>query len=86
METQYLNAEHSTAGNVIKGFEGFLSTKDAMRKRQRIWKADDRWFSLSSKTSPSVSVLFVQGGGRWRFEQQGCGVDAPQQLCGRRSL
>lgn len=40
----------------LQGFEGFLSSKEALRKRQnRAWKPEDRLFSLSSQTSPVVS-------------------------------
>jgi chromatin modification-related protein EAF6 len=57
MESSYFNAEHAQTGNVLKGFEGLLSTKEALRKRQsRGYKPEDRLFSLSSKTSPLVSV------------------------------
>lgn len=38
-----------------QGFEGFLSSKEALRKRQaRGWKPGDRLFSLSSRSSPVV--------------------------------
>ena len=38
-----------------QGFEAHLSSKEALRKRmQRSWKTEDRWFSLSSTTSPVV--------------------------------
>jgi hypothetical protein len=41
---------------LLQGFEGFLSTKEALRKRQqRAFKPEDRLFSLSSNTSPVVS-------------------------------
>ena len=82
-ESNYLGAEYSVNGNVIKvrpalclpahalnadgltgccldtfcllqGFEGFLSSKDVIRKRQRTYKVHDRAFSLSSVTSPAV--------------------------------
>jgi hypothetical protein len=40
-----------------QGFEAHLSSKEALRKRmQRSWRAEDRWFSLSSTTSPVVSA------------------------------
>jgi len=45
----------------LQGFEGFLSSKEALRKRQaRAWKQEDRLFSLSSRTSPVVSAAFAQ--------------------------
>eukprot|EP00879_Flechtneria_rotunda_P004799 GHRR01005071.1.p3 GENE.GHRR01005071.1~~GHRR01005071.1.p3 ORF type:complete len:126 (+),score=25.72 GHRR01005071.1:567-944(+) len=57
-EFAYFNAEYSQAGNVLKGFEGFLSSKEALRKRQnRAWKPEDRLFSLSSKSSPVSKEL-----------------------------
>lgn len=44
-----------------QGFDGFLSSKEALRKRQnRAWKPEDKLFSLSSKTSPVVSVYEVE--------------------------
>ncbi|WIA35798.1 hypothetical protein OEZ86_004187 [Tetradesmus obliquus] len=57
-EYTYFNAEYSQAGSVLKGFEGFLSTKEALRKRQqRAFKPEDRLFSLSSHTSPVAKEL-----------------------------
>lgn len=52
MEVHYLQAEYSQAGTVLKGFEGFLSSKETLRKRSRSYKPEDRLFSLSSKSSP----------------------------------
>ena len=40
-----------------QGFEGFLSSKDALRKRARAFKVEDRAFSLSSKTFPAASAV-----------------------------
>eukprot|EP00877_Chromochloris_zofingiensis_P006703 jgi/Chrzof1/2286/Cz11g09260.t1 len=57
MEAAYLQAEYSQPGTVLKGFEGFLSSKDALRKRQRTYKPEDRLFSLSSRTSPVTKEL-----------------------------
>ncbi len=34
-----------------QGFDGFLSSKDTLRKRARNFKTEDRTFSLSSRTS-----------------------------------
>ncbi len=42
-------------GAKSQGFDGFLSSKDALRKRARAFKPEDRAFSLSSKTSAAVS-------------------------------
>mmetsp|Transcript_49252 Transcript_49252/g.157730 ORF Transcript_49252/g.157730 Transcript_49252/m.157730 type:complete len:138 (-) Transcript_49252:49-462(-) len=54
LETSYLH-DHSTNGNIIKGFEGFLSANKATSlKKARTFKAEDRLFSLSSLTSPAV--------------------------------
>ncbi|KAK2455289.1 histone acetyltransferase subunit NuA4-domain protein [Trifolium repens] len=46
-------------GNVLKGFEGFLSsTKNtAFLKRSRKFQPEDRLFSLSSVTSPAAEEL-----------------------------
>ncbi|KAK9808780.1 hypothetical protein WJX72_003528 [[Myrmecia] bisecta] len=57
VETQYLSAEYCQTGSVLKGFEGFLSSKDTLRKRARAFKAEDRAFSLSSRTSPATFEL-----------------------------
>lgn len=57
LEAQYFAAEHSQAGNALKGFEGFLSSKEALRKRPRGTKPEDRLFSLSSKTSPATREM-----------------------------
>jgi len=53
LETTYLH-DSSQLGNVLKGFEGFLSsTKGAGNtKRPRKFQAEDRLFSLSSVTAP----------------------------------
>ncbi|KAH9315174.1 hypothetical protein KI387_023801, partial [Taxus chinensis] len=55
LETSYLQ-DSSQCGNVLKGFEGFLSsTKNtANLKRSRKFQPEDRLFSLSSVTSPVV--------------------------------
>lgn len=52
MEHAYLTAEYSQCGTVLKGFDGFLNSKDILRKKSRNFKPEDRLFSLSSKTSP----------------------------------
>lgn len=41
---------------VVQGFEGFLSSKDNLRKRSKTYKPEDRLFSLSSRTSPVVRI------------------------------
>ncbi|XP_077229731.1 histone acetyltransferase subunit NuA4-domain protein [Tasmannia lanceolata] len=55
LETSYLH-DSSQCGNVLKGFEGFLSsTKSTINlKRSRKFQPEDRLFSLSSVTSPAV--------------------------------
>lgn len=55
LETSYLN-ESSLFGNVLKGFDGFLSTSksSAHLRRPRKFGPDDRLFTLSSVTAPSA--------------------------------
>lgn len=60
LETQYLQADYCQCGTVLKGFEGFLSSKDTLRKRNRQFKLEDRSLSLSSKTSPATTELEQQ--------------------------
>lgn len=61
MELKFFQADHSATGSVIKGFEAHLSSKEALRKRlQRSWRTEDRWFSLSSCTSPVTKELQEQ--------------------------
>ncbi|KAL5561889.1 hypothetical protein UlMin_031636 [Ulmus minor] len=58
METSYLQ-DPSQCGNVLKGFEGFLSStkSTALLKRSRKFQPEDRLFSLSSVTSPAAEEL-----------------------------
>ncbi|KAI3990160.1 hypothetical protein MKX01_029138 [Papaver californicum] len=60
LETSYLQ-DSSQGGNVLKGFEGFLSsTKSTTNlKRSRKFQPEDRLFSLSSVTSPAVEEHLV---------------------------
>uniref|UniRef100_A0A7I4CNY0 Chromatin modification-related protein MEAF6 n=1 Tax=Physcomitrium patens TaxID=3218 RepID=A0A7I4CNY0_PHYPA len=53
LETTYLH-DSSQCGNVLKGFEGFLSSikGSGNLKRPRKFQPEDRLFSLSSVTSP----------------------------------
>ncbi|XP_052171130.1 uncharacterized protein LOC127787231 [Diospyros lotus] len=55
METSYLQ-DPSQSGNVLKGFEGFLSSSKSttLLKRSRKFQPEDRLFSLSSVTSPAA--------------------------------
>jgi hypothetical protein len=41
---------------IFQGFDGYLSSKDNLRKKARSFKMDDRMFSLSSSTSPVVGA------------------------------
>ncbi|KAL9677485.1 hypothetical protein QQ045_005717 [Rhodiola kirilowii] len=74
METSYLQ-DPSQCGNVLKGFEGFLSSSKSttLLKRSRKFQPEDRLFSLSSVTSPAVSLCltirlnFVWSDGRSDF-------------------
>ncbi|GAX75144.1 hypothetical protein CEUSTIGMA_g2588.t1 [Chlamydomonas eustigma] len=61
VESSFINAEHCQNGSILRGYEGFLSTKESLRKRQRLTKGEERLFSLSSKTSP-VAREQDQGG------------------------
>ncbi|KAG7014581.1 Chromatin modification-related protein MEAF6 [Cucurbita argyrosperma subsp. argyrosperma] len=65
METNYLQ-DPSQCGNVLKGFEGFLSASKstALLKRSRKFQLEDRLFSLSSVTSPAVWYLYFRPNGR----------------------
>ncbi|EPS59649.1 hypothetical protein M569_15156, partial [Genlisea aurea] len=62
METGYLQ-DPSQCGNVLKGFEGFFSTKNTtLLKRSRKFQPEDRVFSLSSVTSPAAEEIARDGG------------------------
>ncbi|KAL8546311.1 hypothetical protein ACS0TY_006143 [Phlomoides rotata] len=52
----------SQCGNVLKGFEGFLSSSKntALLKRSRKFQPEDRLFSLSSVTSPAMQAVTEQ--------------------------
>ncbi|KAA0059638.1 chromatin modification-related protein MEAF6 [Cucumis melo var. makuwa] len=65
METNYLQ-DPSQCGNVLKGFEGFLSASKstALLKRSRKFQLEDRLFSLSSVTSPASSFVNLVADGR----------------------
>ncbi|CAI0558870.1 unnamed protein product [Linum tenue] len=56
-ETSYLQ-DSSHFGNMLKGFEGFLSSSknSSNLKRSRKLQAEDRLFSLSSVTSPALTL------------------------------
>ncbi|XP_058005754.1 uncharacterized protein LOC110647277 isoform X3 [Hevea brasiliensis] len=66
METNYLQ-DPSQCGNVLKGFEGFLSSSKntALLKRSRKFQPEDRLFSLSSVTSLAAEEQAVGRDGRW---------------------
>ncbi|KAH1128903.1 hypothetical protein J1N35_000281 [Gossypium stocksii] len=59
METSYLQ-DPGQCGNVLKGFEGFLSSSNkntALSKRSRKFQPEDRLFSLSSVASPAAEEI-----------------------------
>lgn len=56
-ETQYLGADFTQLGTVFKGYEQFLVSKDAQRRKGRPVDPKDRLFSLSSKGSPAQDEL-----------------------------
>ncbi|MBA0822447.1 hypothetical protein Goarm_019250, partial [Gossypium armourianum] len=59
METSYLQ-DPGQCGNVLKGFEGFLSSSNkntALSKRSRKFQPEDRLFSLSSVASPAAEEV-----------------------------
>ncbi|KAJ6736236.1 hypothetical protein OIU85_018441 [Salix viminalis] len=60
LETSYLQ-DPGQCGNVLKGFEGFLSSSKntALLKRSRKFQPEDRLFSLSSVTSPAMLPALV---------------------------
>ncbi|XP_057473762.1 uncharacterized protein LOC130762133 [Actinidia eriantha] len=66
METSYLQ-DPNQCGNVLKGFEGFLSSSKSttLLKRSRKFQPEDRLFSLSSVTSPAAEEHTIgrDGGG-----------------------
>ncbi|ESR57085.1 hypothetical protein CICLE_v100236602mg, partial [Citrus x clementina] len=75
METSYLQ-DPSQCGNVLKGFEGFLSSSKntALLKRSRKFQPEDRLFSLSSVTSPALTFsLICIGVVRVQAEEQAIG-------------
>ncbi|CAL5432673.1 unnamed protein product [Camellia sinensis] len=64
METSYLQ-DPSQCGNVLKGYEGFLSSSKSttLLKRSRKFQPEDRLFSLSSVTSPATEEHVGRDGG-----------------------
>ncbi|GAB2265999.1 hypothetical protein Dimus_001029 [Dionaea muscipula] len=79
LETTYLQ-ESNHFGNVLKGYDGFLSSSKSTTnlKRSRKFQPEDRLFSLSSITSPAVED---QGGrddlGPGRSRGGGLGPNGP---------
>eukprot|EP00899_Mesostigma_viride_P012189 jgi/Mesvir1/20971/Mv08038-RA.1 len=56
LETSYLESKSSVLGSVLKGYEGYLQPQSSLqlepsKKRQRMLRAEERLFSLSSVTS-----------------------------------
>ena len=64
LETVYVGQSESTAfGTVLKGLEGFLTSKNAQIKNKgRTFRIEDRMFSLSSLSSHSSREMQVQQG------------------------
>ncbi|CAH1431842.1 unnamed protein product [Lactuca virosa] len=62
METAYLQ-DPSQSGNVLKGYEGFLSASKSTSfyKRSRKFQVEDRLFSLSSVTSQATEEHAAMG-------------------------
>ncbi|KAK9055717.1 hypothetical protein SSX86_026802 [Deinandra increscens subsp. villosa] len=62
METAYLQ-DPNQCGNVLKGYEGFLSASKStsVYKRTRKFQPEDRLFSLSSVTSPATEEHAAMG-------------------------
>ncbi|XP_042513274.1 chromatin modification-related protein MEAF6-like isoform X3 [Macadamia integrifolia] len=60
LETSYLQ-DSNQCGNVLKGFEWFLSASKSTTnlKRSRKFQPEDRLFSLSSVTSPAADEQLV---------------------------
>lgn len=62
VETEYCGQAECTAfGTVTKGFEGFLTSKNAqVRNKGRTFRVDERVFSLSSATSQGTMEYQIQ--------------------------
>ncbi|KAG9451688.1 hypothetical protein H6P81_004592 [Aristolochia fimbriata] len=60
LETSYLH-DSTQCGNVLKGYEGFLSSSKSTTnlKRSRKFQPEERLFSLSSVTSPAAEEHMV---------------------------
>ncbi|KIY92939.1 hypothetical protein MNEG_15024 [Monoraphidium neglectum] len=59
--TSFRQPNRCAASALAQGFEAHLSSKEALRKRAlRSWKPEDRWFSLSSTSSPVAQELAEQ--------------------------
>ncbi|PRW57873.1 chromatin modification-related MEAF6-like isoform X2 [Chlorella sorokiniana] len=55
LESAYFTADCTNFGNVVKGFNEFLTSKSAQAKnKNRQFRMEDRVFSLSSITSPGT--------------------------------
>ncbi|KAG0598737.1 hypothetical protein M758_12G096900 [Ceratodon purpureus] len=94
LETTYLH-DSSQCGNVLKGFEGFLSSMKGSGnlKRPRKFQPEDRLFSLSSVTSPVVEESAggrdadgkIDGSGPGRTKTNGFFGNGPQTRQCRKS-
>ncbi|XP_057530599.1 uncharacterized protein LOC130809018 [Amaranthus tricolor] len=62
LETTYLQ-DSNHFGHVLKGFEGFLSSSKSTTnmKRLRKFQPEDRIFSMSSVTSPTICKFLTCG-------------------------
>ncbi|GAB4841717.1 hypothetical protein Ancab_022439 [Ancistrocladus abbreviatus] len=88
METTYLQ-DPSQCGNVLKGFDGFLSSSKSttLLKRSRKFQPEDRLFSLSSISSPAAEDQAIgredgkldSGPGRYRGGALGNGQGKPKK-------
>ena len=60
LETSYLT-DHSLNGNLLRGFEaGLAQTKQQTQKKVKVFKTEDRLFSVSSSSSQVVQELAAE--------------------------
>merc|ERR1712159_754001 len=91
-ESDYFMSDSSLLGNALRGYDGFLSSKDTQRRRQRSFRPEDRLFSLSSMSSDVSKELeppgneAQEGGPEWvRSHRAGGGwVKAEENTGGNR--
>lgn len=58
-ESCLYGSDNNKNGGTAQGLEGFLSSKDALKRRTRQFRLEDRLFSLSSKTSLAVRTISI---------------------------